>query len=266
MVIWRVGNSLYRPVVVAFLILLIWAANPASVIMAESAPLEQGEFETMSLPPEALVAPTILTGAVRDAKNPKLDSSMAAMAQVAQNSIAAAAIVADSHSLRLSEGRVSSQITIHAPGLDDVVKTVAELGGEVTSVGYTDTLIQAWVPVDALETLAADENVYYIRRPAEAVLLDGPDTVDATTQGLAVINGPAWHSAGHTGSGVKVGIIDAGFIGYTGLLGTDLPSSVRVSNFVDGENDSQVNGTTPHGTAVAEIIHDIAPDAALYLV
>ena len=265
MVIWRVGNSLYKLIVAVFLLLLIWAANPASIAMAESAPLEQDEFDTMSLPPEALIAPTILTGAMRDAKNPKLDSSMAAMAQAVQNSIAATAVVADSQSLRLSEGRVSSQITIHAPGLDDVVKTVTELGGEVTSVGYNDTLIQAWIPVDALETLAADENVYYIRRPAEAVLLDGPDTVDATTQGLAVINGPAWHSAGHTGSGVKVGIIDGGFIGYTGLLGTDLPSSVRVSNFVDGESDAQVNGTTPHGTAVAEIIHDIAPDAALYL-
>jgi hypothetical protein len=34
---------------------------------------------------------------------------------------------------------------------------------------------------------------------------------------------------------------------------------------VDGETDPQVDGTTKHGTACAEIIHDIAPAATLYL-
>ena len=38
-----------------------------------------------------------------------------------------------------------------------------------------------------------------------------------------------------------------------------------MKNFVDGENDSQVNGTTVHGTACAEVVHDIAPSAILYL-
>jgi subtilisin family serine protease len=87
----------------------------------------------------------------------------------------------------------------------------------------------------------------------------------ATTEGAAVINAPAWHTKGYTGAGVRVAIIDAGFEGYPSLLGTELPSSVTAKNFVDGETDSQVNGSTVHGTACAEIVHDIAPGASLYL-
>ena len=39
---------------------------------------------------------------------------------------------------------------------------------------------------------------------------------------------PAWHSAGFTGAGVKVGIIDAGFTGLTSRMGNELPASVHV--------------------------------------
>ncbi len=56
------------------------------------------------------------------------------------------------------------------------------------------------------------------------------------------------------------------FQGYASLLGTDLPSSVTIKNFVDLETDDQVDDTTPHGTACAEIIYDLVPDASLYLV
>ena len=65
---------------------------------------------------------------------------------------------------------------------------------------------------------------------------------------------------------MKVAIIDAGFQGYPGLLGSELPATVTAKNFVDGESDAQVNGATVHGTACAEIVHDIAPNATLYLV
>lgn len=42
-----------------------------------------------------------------------------------------------------------------------------------------------------------------------------------------------------------------------------LPSSVIAQNFVDSDPDP-IDGTDKHGTACAEIIHDIAPDAQLY--
>lgn len=85
------------------------------------------------------------------------------------------------------------------------------------------------------------------------------------TQGDTALNGPAWRTAGWYGTGVKIGIIDVGFLGYPGLLDDELPSAVTVKNFVDGETDAQVNGRTVHGAACAEVIHDIAPGAQLFL-
>jgi subtilisin family serine protease len=85
------------------------------------------------------------------------------------------------------------------------------------------------------------------------------------TEGDAPTGAPAWRTAGHSGTGVKVGIIDMGFSGYTALMGSELPSSVTAANFVDFEGVEEVDGTDPHGTACAEIIHDVAPGAQLYL-
>jgi len=62
------------------------------------------------------------------------------------------------------------------------------------------------------------------------------------------------------GEGVKVGIIDS-FAGFQRLLGTELPPPERVVY----RSFTPSPGATAHGTAVAEIIHDLAPMATLYL-
>jgi len=89
-------------------------------------------------------------------------------------------------------------------------------------------------------------------------------------EGIAATGADVWQAAPYTGSGVKIGIIDLGFIGYNSLLGTALPASVTTQNYhCNGETnpaltDSVAVGTT-HGTAVAELVHQIAPGAQLYL-
>jgi len=200
-----------------------------------------------------------------DERNPKLDSYLANVAAAAEVSVGEARALAESGSLRLSGDLVHVQIVTHAPGLDGAVQAITGAGGEVTGVGFGDTLIQGWLPVDALEAVAAHEDVHFIRRPIQAFLVESLYIGNSTTEGLAVINGQAWHTAGYRGSGVKIGVIDLGFIGYSRLLGTDLPASVTVRNFVDGESDAQADGTTEHGTACAEVISDIAPDSEIYL-
>ena len=64
---------------------------------------------------------------------------------------------------------------------------------------------------------------------------------------------------------MRVGIIDGGFLGYLGLLGSSLPDTVTAKNFVDGETDAQIDDGSEHGTACAEIIHNVAPGAQLLL-
>jgi hypothetical protein len=57
-----------------------------------------------------------------------------------------------------------------------------------------------------------------------------------------------------------VAVIDAGFSGYAGLLGTDLPGSVTTYDWT-----GTGLGGTPHGTACAEISHDMAYGATMDL-
>ncbi|MBI1876890.1 MAG: S8 family serine peptidase [Chloroflexi bacterium] len=80
-------------------------------------------------------------------------------------------------------------------------------------------------------------------------------------EGVAVTLANEWQQQGITGKGIKVGVLDLGFAGYEALLGTELPQAVAVSTF---GNPAQFAAQV-HGTACAEIIHDMAPDAELYL-
>ncbi len=83
------------------------------------------------------------------------------------------------------------------------------------------------------------------------------------SEGVKVIGVEEWQHAGYTGQDVKIGVLDQGFDGYRDLLGRDLPFNTQVKSFVPGI-EADATGTN-HGAAVAEIIHDVAPDAQLYL-
>ena len=110
--------------------------------------------------------------------------------------------------------------------------------------------IQCLAPIESLDDMAVITGVFKVSRPPRWF-------EHATTEALGLINADEWHSVGLDGEGVKVGILDGGFAGYTSLLGTELPASVA-TYFPTGV------GTSSHGTACAELIHDVAPAASLY--
>ena len=256
-----------RTILVSLLLIAALALGSAS--SSAALPQRQGgtDWATIRLPPQALRAPAGLAGARVGALHPKLDSTMAQLADAARRSAREAIELARRQSLELSDGQVHFSAAIRPSALADVTRAVAELGGQVTKSADKDRAIQGWLPVEALETLAARADVYQIEQPDEAVLAETGSALGAgfTTQALAAMNAAAWHAAGLRGAGVKIGIVDGGFQGYTALLGSELPVSVTVKNFVDGETDEQVDGADVHGTACAEIVHDVAPDATLYL-
>ena len=73
----------------------------------------------------------------------------------------------------------------------------------------------------------------------------------------------AWHRSGAHGEGVKVAVVDLGFDGYArSQANGDLPSGAVKVNFC-GSGGFEA---TSHGTAVAEIVAEVAPAADLYLV
>ncbi|HPD41265.1 MAG TPA: S8 family serine peptidase [Anaerolineae bacterium] len=91
------------------------------------------------------------------------------------------------------------------------------------------------------------------RKPEGRTLQEG-----VTGEGVALIGADAWHAAGFTGAGVRIGVLDLGFSGYEALLGTELPAEVTVNTF------GWYDAAEVHGTACAEIIHEVAPEATLF--
>jgi hypothetical protein len=91
-----------------------------------------------------------------------------------------------------------------------------------------------------------------------------PPVEGGVSEGVHATGADAWQAAGITGKGIKVGIIDTGFIDYAPLLGaaTVTARSFRADELIA---DSPTTADTVHGTACAEIVHEMAPDAALYL-
>ena len=167
------------------------------------------------------------------------------------------------HKFRILDDRVLVQIVTDLKHIRGAMAAVIRKGGEVTGTSRNKKMIQAWMPIAELETLAEVEDLFFIRRPEEVSLFGGL----SETEALDDTNADTWHSAGQTGNGVKVAIIDSGFFGYSDLQGGDLPAVVTVKNFVDGETDNDVDSSSSsHGTACAEIVHDMAPDAQLFLV
>jgi len=211
-------------------------------------------------PPDApLVLPP------RPEGNPRLDGALQRLVAAAALSASAAQGVGREVGLRLEDGRVHAQMTVDLTQTDAVIAAVRAAGGEVTGAARGGALLQGWLPLGALESLAGVDGVGLIHRPATVQWYAPLAVGSATTEALAAMNADAWHAQGFTGQGVKVGIIDAGFLGYSALVGTDLPAVVTAATFVDGETLADVEGPTAHGTACAEIVHDVAPGAAIYL-
>ncbi|MBV7332568.1 S8 family serine peptidase [Chloroflexi bacterium TSY] len=243
------------------LLLLLIFGGSSNALASSSSPPDPATFDVVELPPEALtLADDFVTG-VRTAGNPKLDAVLTDLTTQGAVTAADAADLTQPQLLRFSGSRVQVHIDIQAAGVDPVVQAVHAAGGEVTGIGRSNTLIQGWLPVEALSTVAAHPDVHLIRRPARAIRFQG----HSVTEGAAVMEVSPWHEAGWRGQGIKVGIIDGDFQGYRNLSGVELPATVTTRNFVDDETDAQVDGKDVHGTAIAEIVHDIAPDAELYL-
>jgi hypothetical protein len=83
------------------------------------------------------------------------------------------------------------------------------------------------------------------------------------SEGVSGSEVEAYHGAGLTGRGTKIAILDSSFSGYADQLGTELPASLTTASF---HFEGLERGFNRHGTAVAELVHDVAPGAELFLV
>jgi subtilisin family serine protease len=119
-------------------------------------------------------------------------------------------------------------------------------------------LIEAWVPVGQLRSLAADQAVGFIR-PARRVT---PLVGSVDTEEVVASSADLWHAAGLDGSGVVLGNIDGGYTGYAARQATgDWPAGGQLTA-VDINGGGFGTGTN-HGTSTVEINFDMAPGAQI---
>ena len=243
-----------------FLLLILLLAVLALPVFGQSGGGQRSPVPT-PLQPSSLQAPSLPPR--REAAVHGLDNRLGRLAIASQTAGAPEQAVAAREGLRLEQGAVQVQLTYTDEAA--AARAIRLAGGRVTRRSAFSPQLQAWLPPAALPGLAADPAVGAIYPPLLA------ETVDVaagaiTTEGLAAMNAVSWHDAGFNGSGVTIAVIDVGFSAYADLLGSELPQSVVLKNFKDGETDAQAASGSVHGTAVAEIIHDVAPGATLHLI
>ena len=132
-----------------------------------------------------------------------------------------------------------------------LAQEVEALGGSVAA-RYGRTLYAALTP----EALAALDRTELLE---QANLQDVAVPAVFVGEGVEATAAHLLHRRGLTGKGVKVGIIDFGFARYDELLARGEVPKAKFKLF--GERRSN----DVHGTACAEIIHEMAPEAELYL-
>lgn len=152
-------------------------------------------------------------------------------------------------------------VEIKATISDKLLARIAALSGKVKMQLPKFNFVRATVPLSTLHLLAEEPEVISIREPS----LRKTNVGAVTTQGYISHRVRAVIAGGINGNGVKVGVLsDSASSNSIALLQAsgDLGTNVTVLDDID----EALNGGpgTDEGTAMMEIIHDLAPGAQLY--
>jgi len=261
-----------------FLAVLSWPQNQTGAVdflVATALGSTSASTTAATTPSAQSVATTYTTGKLSASQhNKKIDGALESLIAAAQSTVSAmgaagagslpsaalAALDAIAAVFGVPFSQQTGMVTVvmeAGPGRTGAsnVAALSALGVSGSSVEASSSLVKVTVPVSQLASLVAQlSGVAFVRAPYE------PYALSTSSQGVAAIQANAYHSAGVTGAGVKVAVIDLGFYGLAQAQARgDLPASV-VQNDLTGTG---LSSGISHGTAVAEIIYDIAPGAEL---
>jgi len=150
-----------------------------------------------------------------------------------------------------TDGRV--MVDIDATVTPDVLALIQAGGGTVINSMEGYKAIRAYVTLTQLETLASSTNVNRIRRASQAHTNKVDSEGDTTHQAIL-----ARSTYGVNGSGIKVGVLSDSVDYLSGLQSSGIMPAVTIL-------PGQANlGATGEGTAMLEIVNDLAPGAGLY--
>jgi len=182
----------------------------------------------------------------------------------------------------LEMGRVRVQLdTGPAGGLASALRPVWESALPSLAWEYdSGHLAQVVIDIAQLPALAQLPGLFYALRPPTGVALpmpgggggDGlgrtggawPTAGSIVSAGVAESGADVYHASGYRGEGLLVGVLDICFEGATHDIGTELPADTKVRTF--GHCTATPSDPSRyHGTACAQIVHDVAPAAGLRL-
>jgi hypothetical protein len=139
--------------------------------------------------------------------------------------------------------------------------TIDELGGSVVSSVPQFRAVRALMPLSSLETLAASADVAFVEPAAEAMTNTGSVNGQGDTTHRA---GATRTVFGVTGAGVSVGVLsdsEDGLVASQGLGDLGAVTVVASGINVCGDGDDPCTG---EGTAMMEIVADLAPGVGLF--
>lgn len=136
---------------------------------------------------------------------------------------------------------------------------VTRLGGLVDA--RSRSYVRALVPAGAVRALAGHPHAALVRTPSVPMATGGlgPNLSEA----VALTGAEDFHSAGISGAGVEVGVVDLGFTGLTSRKNEGELAADTV--LVDYSGSGGETGTS-HGTGVAEHVADMAPGARIHCI
>ncbi|HEV8542412.1 MAG TPA: S8 family serine peptidase [Verrucomicrobiae bacterium] len=145
-------------------------------------------------------------------------------------------------------------VDMNASVSSELTGAVTNAGGAVVNSFPEYQSIRCWVPLSSVETLASRDDVKLIRPAVGSRTHAG----SVTSEGDAALKADVARSTFHvTGAGVKVGVLSDSVDYLSNSQSSGDLSSVTV---LPGQSGSGAG----EGTAMLEIIHDLAPGANLY--
>ncbi len=244
------------------------ADPPLAIVLGAQAPLP------LAPPDDGALAGELreLAGAARGLGAAARGADLVAAVPAARAAVAAGRLRVDGDAV---------QVDIEWTGAGPPLAALAAAGARIEREDRAQRVVQARVPAAALEQLAAAAGVRRVRPPLYAHVRAG----SRLTEGDALLGlGALRTTAGVDGSGVCVGAISDGVFGIDAAIASgNLPPTTLVrdgggklvgttggviaqSFRADGDLEAGIGGPPARGaegTALLEIVHDLAPGAQL---
>ena len=197
----------------------------------------------------------------KPATNPKVDSALIQVLQQLQGGVSAQAAQRQASQMGVSvEGNMLTVVVEVSGPTSTLISAIAQLFGSNIVRAKSRSFLKLQIPLSSntltlVLQLADLAGIAYIRPPLAPQAL-------VLSQGVALTGASGLQANGIRGQGAKIAVIDLGFASLsTAQSRGEVPTNVVTFDFTG----TGLQNTTSHGTAVAEIIYDMAPNAQIYL-